>query len=533
MTIYLVGVFIALTVFAVIGVIAGKGVKDTNDYYVAGRRAPVLLIVGSLIASFLSTGAFMGDTGEVYSGFFMGIIIVGVLQASGYVYGANLFGKYIRRAQVNTVPEYFGKRFHSRRLQIMSSVTLMFAVTAYMLSAMQGISTLMMTITGLDYRICVIIAWLSFTVFTVYSGSMGVLLTDTVMFLVFLAAALIGIPYIVRAAGGWETAITALARSTTRPGIISWENNLDYLYPTGIQNLAWAVVYGIVWAIVVMVSPWQTSRYLMAKDEHTVQRSAIWASIGVVTVTTALYFSSAFIYVINPNIDPASTNLIWAAMNVMPVSVGVILLTGILSAGISSASTFLSLIGTSLTNDVLAYKMTSDVKTNLRISRCGMAVVSVIVLLMAYFNPPQIFWIMYFGGTVIASSWGIVAITSVWSKRLSEASAFWGMLLGFSGCVAAKTFSAIVDIALPVFLDPFFVGLVLSIVGMILGSNVTQPTEEIIQEYNKLHVRPTAEKNIQEDKKTANLMYIYLAFGILLGCFFVVFYALPYMRAVS
>lgn len=222
MNVYLIGIVISLIVFIIIGIIAGRTVKDTNDYYVAGRKAPVILIVGSLIASFLSTGAFMGDTGEVYSGFFMGIVIVGILQATGYVYGANLFGKYIRRAKVNTVPEYFGMRFSSKRLRMLSSITLLFAVTAYMLSAMQGVSTLMTSITGLEYKYCVIIAWLSFTLFTVYSGSKGVLITDTIMFLVFLVAALIGIPYIVHAAGGWNTAITALARSQDCPGIIAW-----------------------------------------------------------------------------------------------------------------------------------------------------------------------------------------------------------------------------------------------------------------------------------------------------------------------
>ena len=130
MNIYMIGVLVSIFIFIVIGVLAGNKVKDTNDYYVAGRKAPVILIVGSLIASFLSTGAFMGDTGEVYSGFFMGILIVGILQASGYVYGAGLFGKYIRRSKVNTVPEYFGKRYNSTRLQMLASLTLMIAVTA-------------------------------------------------------------------------------------------------------------------------------------------------------------------------------------------------------------------------------------------------------------------------------------------------------------------------------------------------------------------------------------------------------------------
>ena len=168
MNVYLIGTIVAIIMFVAIGVIAGKKVKDTNDYYVAGRRAPVILIVGSLIASFLSTGAFMGDTGEVYSGFFMGIVIVGILQASGYVYGAGLFGKYIRRAKVNTVPEYFGMRFYSKRLRILASVTLMVAVTAYLLSAIQGVSTLMTQITGLNYQVCVILAWLAFGILWFY-----------------------------------------------------------------------------------------------------------------------------------------------------------------------------------------------------------------------------------------------------------------------------------------------------------------------------------------------------------------------------
>ena len=46
MNAYLIGTILAIVIFVIIGVIAGKKVKDTNDYYVAGRRAPVILIVG-------------------------------------------------------------------------------------------------------------------------------------------------------------------------------------------------------------------------------------------------------------------------------------------------------------------------------------------------------------------------------------------------------------------------------------------------------------------------------------------------------
>lgn len=521
---YLLGVVTAVIFFTLIGLIAGNQVKDTNDYYVAGRRAPVILISGSLIASFLSTGAFMGDTGEIYNGFFMGIVIVGIIQASGYVYGAGLFGKYIRRAKVNTIPEYFGNRFDSKRVRVLASIILVVAVVAYLLSAIEGVSTLMMQITGLEYRKCVVAAWMTFTIFTIYSGSMGVLITDTIMFLFFLAAALVGVPFIVSSAGGWGEGITALACSTSNPGIISWSNNLSYRYPTGAQNL--------VWAVVVMISPWQTSRYLMAKNEHVVMRSSVYASMGVLTVTMLLYFSAAFVYEINPNLENGSICIIWAAMNCMPLVVGIIMLTGIMAAGISSASTFLSLIGTSLLNDLMK-KKNGSINADLQISRTIMGIVSIFILFIAYFNPPQIFWIMYFGGTVIASAWGVPAIASVWSEKMSEPGAFWGMLLGFFGSVFFKCISVFGQINLPMYADPFFVGLIFSILGTMIGSWLAKASFEDIQRCRALHIKPESEKDSKESRKTHNLMWLYLLFGVLLGVTFVSAYAIPYLKAIS
>ena len=78
----------------------------------------------------------------------------------------------------------------------LAGITCIIAVSAYMLSATRGITSLMMNITGLPEWASILIAWLSFTIFTIISGSPGVLVTDTMMFLVFLSAAIIrrGVP---------------------------------------------------------------------------------------------------------------------------------------------------------------------------------------------------------------------------------------------------------------------------------------------------------------------------------------------------
>lgn len=46
MNLYFLGILAALVVFFAVGIGAGRMVKDTNDYYVSGRNAPTLLIVG-------------------------------------------------------------------------------------------------------------------------------------------------------------------------------------------------------------------------------------------------------------------------------------------------------------------------------------------------------------------------------------------------------------------------------------------------------------------------------------------------------
>ena len=78
--IYLVGMIIAMISFLGIGMIVSRKVKNAEDFYVAGRQAPVLLIAGSLVASYSSTGMFMGDAATCYEGAFVPIVLFAGMQ---------------------------------------------------------------------------------------------------------------------------------------------------------------------------------------------------------------------------------------------------------------------------------------------------------------------------------------------------------------------------------------------------------------------------------------------------------------------
>ena len=197
MNIYFIGMLISMILYIALGIVISRRVKDANDFFVAGRQAPTILIVGSLVASYCSTGLFMGDVGEAHSGFFAPFIMTVLMQVGGYVLGSVFFGKYLRRSEALTIPEFFGWRFNSRPLRILAAVTSIVTMTVYLLSVMQGIGTLMGYVTGINYNLCIFLALMTFVILTVTSGSKGVLITDTLMFGIFTIASLITVGLII------------------------------------------------------------------------------------------------------------------------------------------------------------------------------------------------------------------------------------------------------------------------------------------------------------------------------------------------
>ena len=308
MNIYFMGMILSMIVYIVLGLVISRQVKDVNDFFVAGRQAPTFLIVGSLVASYCSTGLFMGDVGEAYAGFYTPFMMTAMMLVGGYVIGSVFFGKYLRRSEALTIPEFFGNRFNSRPLRILAAVTAIITMTVYLLSVMQGIGTLMNYVTGVNYNICILLALITFAVLTVTSGSKGVLITDTLMFSIFTGASLIGVVIIVGKLGGWTTAVTNVTK--LNPTIFSWSGDLSHLYPTGTENIIWAVMTGLTWVAVCAVGPWQSSRYLMAKNEHTVVRSAVWATIGVTLLEFFLPTVGALLNVYSDQIPSASLSMI-------------------------------------------------------------------------------------------------------------------------------------------------------------------------------------------------------------------------------
>ena len=526
MTLFASTIALFVFIFVVIGSYAGRRVKTLEDYYVAGRRAPTLLILGTLVASLMSTTVFMGEAGFTYAGQLGPYLLLPGLTVTGYVYGALFFGTYLRRSRATTVAAFFGERFASLEVQRIAGWTVILGLGGYLLVVTQGAALLLSDLTGISYPEGVLIAWLSYSMFTLYAGSKGVVITDTLMFLLFTGASVFVVMHLVEGFGGISQTIQDLTRQDVKPDLMSWHGIIGdgTPWPTAVDFFIWFVLIDLSWSLVYAVSPWQSSRHLMAKSEHVVLRASIYTVLVVIFLQLAIYGAGGFVNLANPNIENEETVLIWAAMHLLPSYLGAILVAGIVCAALSSASTFLSLVGFSVSKDLGI----QDNAASLGRTRVAMALISLVVLVLSLFLPHNLFWITLFIGTVFASSWGPVGLMSIWSRSITARGARWGMLAGLLANIVPAALDYIGLIDLPSYMEPVLLGIVASILFVHLGSRGDAVSEQERDYLTELHQTPSVDIDRRATRITLLAPLLLIAYGCLMPVLLLHFYVEPY-----
>ena len=526
-------VLASMVVYILVGLYAGRKVKDTADYYVSGRNAPTLLIAGTLFASMLSTNGFMGDTAWTYSGALVNAVTLNALCGAGYVIGVLYFGRYLRRAKRLTMPEYFGRRFDSVAVQKAAGVITVLSITSYLLAVTTGTGILLSELIGVPLSAGFIIAWVCFTSFTFSSGSSGVIITDTIMFLLFLGATIIAGPYMFSEAGGLGNLMSTLLNNPETPqGMFAYHGNYAQAGAADGDKFGavmYGLIYGLIWLVTVGISPWQSGRNMMAKSEHVAMRSSTIACLCTTVFLTYLYLMSIAVITVQPTMEDPNRVIIWAAYNMMPKLLGCLVLAGIMAAGLSSASTFLSVVGFTVTQDIFGIQFKND-KDKLIKTRVIMLVVSVVALALTFGKFGSIRIISWFASTIIASSWCVVAFGSVWSKRLSARGALWAMIAGFFGFIITKCLNGFGP-SLAIwynFIDPFFIGLYLSAIFAVLGSLSSKPSAEEVKVLTEMHVIPEEEKSLADYNKTFNYANALIVVGLAVTIILIAVWAIPY-----
>jgi len=159
-----------------------KQTKTANDYLLAGGNIHPFVMALSYGATFISSSAIIGF-GGMAANFGMGLIWLTFLNMFiGVVIAFIFFGRKTRqighKLKAHTFPEFLGKRFNSKSIQIFAGAVIFLAMPLYAAVVLKGGAVFIEEIFEIDYNIALFIFTLIIAAYVIAGGLKGVMYTD-------------------------------------------------------------------------------------------------------------------------------------------------------------------------------------------------------------------------------------------------------------------------------------------------------------------------------------------------------------------
>jgi solute:Na+ symporter, SSS family len=198
-----------LIAMALAGLGISRLIRDSDDFFVAGRELTPFILCATITATNLSMFHIIGMGGTAYqSG--VSIIWQNWTGSIGMVISGILIVPIMRRLRIRSIPEFLEMRY-SRSLRILIGGFWGLRLCAYLGILLYLAATAAVVITGWDnYLAWLLVFSVVAILYSAIGGAWAVAIMDSVQFVVMLLGILIVLPIVMYAAGGLPTLITWL-----------------------------------------------------------------------------------------------------------------------------------------------------------------------------------------------------------------------------------------------------------------------------------------------------------------------------------
>jgi SSS family solute:Na+ symporter/sodium/proline symporter len=369
---------IAIYVLLLFGVAIKKSrtIKTQEDFMVAGRHVPVMMLVGTLVCTWIGSGSLFGGAGLAFRmGFAQLWMSAGAWVGIAIVY---FLAHRVRRIAEYTVPDILEKRYN-KWARILGSLAVIIAYTSIAGYQFRGGGRLLQIITegGISPATGALITCVFIILFTLLAGMVSIVSIDIFNGIIMTVAIVLAVPFALNAAGGWSE-VTA----TLPP---------DHFFVFGPNDWIWAVGVFFPTFFLLLGESSIYQKFFSAESEAAARKAVIGMILGVIVLETLL----AAVSVIGSSIywnDPAfadaavtETIILQVAALKLPAIMGALLLAGGVAIILSTANTFLMTPSTNLTRDIYQrfINPNADDKTIIRFQRIMIVLLGFTALLMA------------------------------------------------------------------------------------------------------------------------------------------------------
>lgn len=464
----IVGVY--LIAMVAIGLLCVRRVKNSEDYYTAGRSFGPFVLMATVCATIIGGSGLMGRAGVAYSSGFKAILtavpyLLGMLIFSGISGRISDIGF---RYSISSIPELFERRFGKEAKLILAAMIAftMMGTVASQVTATATIINMLGGEIGISYEAGALIASLVFIVYTATSGLFGVVYTDVLQFYMLLLFVYILIPVssLIKV-GGMANFRANLAPELFKPYI-----NGDIL-----GDIVTYLVFTMAGA-----EMWQ--RAFAAKDRKAAKKGMfLGTAVYGVTIILVWFMGVVAHQILGDDVlaQFGTTDAVVPALaiKVLPAGLTGLALAGILSVIMSTADSYLLVSVQTCVHDIVrTLKPDLTEKREMVLSRVFSVILPLGALVIALYIK-NAYNILMFAWSFYAAAAGIPAFAALFWKKATKPGIISGMLAGFAVCIGWKL------IGTPFGLGPTVPGALacgITLVAVSLATVKNHPSEEVL-----------------------------------------------------
>ena len=395
-----------------VGIYARKLVTNVNGFILGGRSVGPWLTAFAYGTSYFSAVIFVGYAGQFGWRFGLASTWVGLGNAIlGSLLAWVVLGKRTRKMthhlEAATMPDFFGKRFGSRALQIAAAAIVFVFLIPYTASVYNGLSRLFEMAFHIEYRYCVIGMAVLTGVYVIMGGYMATAINDFIQGIIMLAGIVAVIAYVLAGQGGFMEAVRSL--SLVEDAAVS--NGMNGAFasffgpdPAGLLSVVILTSLGT-WGL-----PQMIHKFYAIRDEKSIHTGTVISTLFAVVISGGCYFLGGFGRLFDSaEIYDGSGAVVYDSIipfmlsRLPDILVGIVVIL-VLSASMSTLSSLVLTSSSTLTLDFLKDTVFKKMSEKKQVAVMQVLIVFFIVLsVVIALDPPA------FIAQLMGISWGALA----------------------------------------------------------------------------------------------------------------------------
>ncbi|MBQ3096221.1 MAG: sodium:solute symporter [Clostridia bacterium] len=417
-----------------IGLYCRKNATDVQGFVLGGRSVGPWLTAFAYGTSYFSAVVFIGYAGQF--GWKYGIAATWIGLGNAFI-GSMLawvvLGRRTRimsqHLQSATMPEFFGKRFDSNPLKVLSSAIIFVFLIPYTASLYNGLSRLFSMAFNIDYSVCILLMAVLTAIYVIAGGYMATAINDFIQGIIMLIGIVAVVLAVLKTNGGFSEALKGLSQVTDAAYPDMQGAFASFFGPDPVNLLGVVILTSLgTWGL-----PQMVQKFYAIKDESAIKKGTIISTLFALIIAGGSYFLGGFARLYSDKVDIAAngydTVIPTMLSELSPILIAIVVVL-VLSASMSTLSSLVIASSSTLTLDFLKtafFKRMSE-KQQLLIMRILIAVFIAISAIIAIFQYKSS---VTFIAQLMGISWGALAgaflapfLYSLYAKWVTKASVY-------------------------------------------------------------------------------------------------------------